>query len=159
MLDWLIDNGWALWLVLVLVLAGVEMLTLDLIFVMMSVGALSGLIVSLFGVPFPLQFVVAAVVSVVMIFVVRPIALRQLHKNDPELRTNAERLIGESALTIEPVDAVTGTVKIEGDTWSARSEDGTAINMGERVLVKRIEGAIAIVSTRPTSLPAVGEQV
>ncbi|WP_026530668.1 NfeD family protein [Haematomicrobium sanguinis] len=157
MLDWLVQNGWALWLVLVLVLAGVEMLTLDLIFIMMSVGALSGLIVSLFGVPFPLQFVVAAVVSLVMIFVVRPIALRQMHKNDPELRTNADRLIGESALTIEPVDSVTGTVKIEGDTWSARSEDGTAISVGEKVLVTRIDGAIAIVSTRPATTTEFGK--
>ena len=45
MIEWLVANSWVLWLVVFLILAIVEMMTLDLFFIMMSSGAL----VALFG--------------------------------------------------------------------------------------------------------------
>ena len=42
MLEWLPENWWALWLTVFLVFAVVEMITLDLFFIMLGGGALAG---------------------------------------------------------------------------------------------------------------------
>lgn len=145
MLDWIITNIWLLWLVLFLVLAVVEMLTLDLFFIMLSMGALAGLVASFATGSFFIQAIVFCIVALAMILFVRPVALRHLRKGPPEQRSNIDRLIGEMALTLEPVSTASGIVKIGGDTWSARTASGSEIPAGRKVSVTRIEGATAIV--------------
>lgn len=156
MLEWIIENVWVLWLVLFLVLAVVEMLTLDLFFIMLSVGALAAVATSFLTGSFFIQCIVFCIVALAMILFVRPVALRHLRKGPPEQRSNIDRLIGEMALTLEPVSAASGIVKIGGDTWSARAASGGEIPAGEKVSVTRIEGATAIVAAvndAPASRP------
>ncbi len=150
MLDWLMENTWILWLVLLLGLAAVETLTLDLFFIMLATGALGGLVASLAGAAFFVQVVIFCVVSLLMILLVRPVALKHLKAGPHEQRSNIDRLVGESALTLEPVTGRSGTVKIGGDTWSARTSDGSSVPAGERVSVSSIDGATAVVSGTST---------
>lgn len=145
MFEWLSQNWWALWLTVFLVFAAVEMLTLDLFFIMLGGGALAGLVADFAGADLWLQIVVFCVVSLLMIAFVRPITLKHLHKGPAELRTNVDRLIGESALVMEAVSATGGRVKIGGDVWSARSESGV-LTEGQRVIVAAIDGATAVVA-------------
>lgn len=144
-MEWLLDNGWILWLVLFLGLAAVETLTLDLLFLMLSVGALAALVATFVGAGFVLQIVVFAVVSLLMILLVRPVAVRHLRKGPRDQLNNIDRLVGASAVALEPVTAHSGTVKIGGDTWTARSSDGAALPAGTRLSVARIDGATAVV--------------
>ncbi|MBT1001762.1 NfeD family protein [Paenarthrobacter sp. DKR-5] len=145
MLDWLVGNGWALWLAVFLVLAVVEMLTLDLFFIMMSGGALAALVAYFLGTPLWLQIVVFCVVALLMILFVRPLGLRHLRKGPPEQRTNVDRLLGQPAVVLEDVSEAGGLVKIGGDTWTARSR-GEIFPAGTRVAVSEISGATAIVA-------------
>ena len=144
-MEWLLDNGWILWLVLFLGLAAVETLTLDLFFLMLSVGALAALVATFAGAGLVLQIVVFAVVSLLMILLVRPIAVRHLRKGPADQLNNIDRLVGAPALALEPVTAHSGTVKIGGDTWTARSADGAALPAGTRLSVAMIDGATAVV--------------
>lgn len=148
MFEWLGENWWALWLTLFLAFAVVEMLTLDLFFIMLGGGALAGLIADFAGADFWLQIVVFCVVSLLMVVFVRPVALKHLKKGPAEQRTNIDRLIGESALVMETVSTTSGLVKIGGDVWSARSENGV-LNAGQSVVVSAIEGATAVVAPQP----------
>ena len=145
MFEWLSQNWWALWLTVFLVFAAVEMLTLDLFFIMLGGGALAGLVADFAGADLWLQIVVFCVVSLLMIAFVRPITLKHLHKGPAEQRTNVDRLIGESALVMEAVSATGGRVKIGGDVWSARSDSGV-LTEGQRVIVAAIDGATAVVA-------------
>lgn len=145
MLDWLVQNTWILWLVLMLGLAAVETLTLDLFFLMLATGALAGLIGALAGAAFFIQVVIFCVVSLLMVLLVRPVALKHLKRGSAEQLSNVDRLIGERALTLEPVTGLSGTVKIGGDTWTARTADGSSLPAGSRVTVSRIDGATAVV--------------
>jgi membrane protein implicated in regulation of membrane protease activity len=156
MLEWLVINSWVLWLALFLILAIVEMMTLDLFFIMMSFGALIALFTALLGWPFWIQVVVFCVVALLMVLVVRPVGLRHLRRGPRDQATNVDRLIGESAMALEPVTDHSGMVKIGGDTWTARSSDGSAIPAGARVAVARIEGATAVVypAAEPGPYPA-----
>ncbi|NKX49657.1 NfeD family protein, partial [Arthrobacter deserti] len=63
MLDWLVTNSWVLWLALFLLLAMVEIMTLDLFFIMLSAGALAALFAALVGAPFWAQVVIFCVVA------------------------------------------------------------------------------------------------
>ncbi len=145
MFAWLGENPWILWLVLFLGLAAVETLTLDLLFLMLSLGALAALAASFVTGSFFLQGIVFCVVSLLMVLLVRPIALRHLKAGPGEQRSNIDRLIGEPALALETVTSYSGTVKIGGDTWSARTLGGLSVPAGTRVAVARIEGATAVV--------------
>jgi membrane protein implicated in regulation of membrane protease activity len=148
MFEWLGENWWALWLTVFLAFAVVEMLTLDLFFIMLGGGALAGLLADFAGADFWLQIVVFCVVSLLMVVFVRPVALKHLKKGPAEQRSNIDRLIGESALVMETVSTTSGLVKIGGDVWSARSEAGV-LNAGQRVVVSAIEGATAVVAPQP----------
>lgn len=148
MVEWLAENWWALWLTIFLVFAVVEMLTLDLFFIMLGGGALAGLISAFAGADLWLQIVVFSVVSLLMIGFVRPVALKHLRSGPADQRSNIERLIGESALVVEPVSSNGGLVKIGGDVWSARSESGVLIP-GQHAVVRAIDGATAVVVPQP----------
>lgn len=148
MFEWLGENWWALWLTVFLAFAVVEMLTLDLFFIMLGGGALAGLLADFAGADFWLQIVVFCVVSLLMVVFVRPVALKHLKKGPAEQRSNIDRLIGESALVMETVSTSSGLVKIGGDVWSARSENGV-LNAGQRVVVSAIDGATAVVAPQP----------
>lgn len=147
MFEWIGENWWALWLTLFLAFAAVEMLTLDLFFIMLGGGALAALVADFAGADLWLQSVVFCIVSLLMIAFVRPITLKHLHKGPAEKRTNVDRLIGETALVMEPVSSTGGRVKIGGDIWSARSESGVLAE-GQRVIVAAIEGATAVVAAQ-----------
>ena len=61
--------------------------------------------------------------------------------------TNADRIIGQTAVVTEPIDNVleTGAVKINGKIWTARSTTDAQIAIGTRVTVVEIRGVKAIV--------------
>lgn len=145
MFEWLGENWWALWLTVFLAFAVVEMLTLDLFFIMLGGGALAALVSHFAGADLWLQIVVFCIVSLLMIVFVRPVAMKHLRKGPADQLSNVDRLIGQSALVMESVSTAGGLVKIGGDVWSARSTGGT-IAAGESVLVTRIDGATAVVS-------------
>lgn len=148
MFEWLAENWWALWLAAFLGFAVVEMLTLDLFFIMLGGGALAGLVADLAGADLWLEIVAFCVVSLLMIGVIRPVALKHLRRGPADQRSNVERLIGESALVMEAVSANGGRVKIGGEVWSARSETGS-MAPGEHAVVSAIDGATAVVVPEP----------
>ena len=142
---------WLLWLVAALVLAGVEVVTLDLIFIMLAVGALAGALAAVVTDAVVVQALVAAAASVGMLAAVRPVALRHLKSSRGELRSGVAGLVGRSALVLERVDEHGGRIKLAGEVWSARSYlPGDAIEPGSTVDVVEIDGATALVyESRP----------
>lgn len=136
---------WAWWLLLALALIGIEVLSLDLLFASFAIGALAAAATSAIGGPVLVQVVVGSIVAVVTVFLLRPLALRLLHKGGLVV-TNVDALLGAPALVLERVDARDGRVKVGGEIWSARSHHaGASIDPGTSVTVVRIDGATAIV--------------
>ncbi len=139
------DYDWALWLGLAVLLGVVEVTTLDLIFLMLSAGALAGGAVAFAGGAVLLQVVAALAVAVAMLGVVRPVALRHLRVPSVS-RTGVAALIGQPAVALEQVDGRSGMIKLKGEVWSARTYDPShVIEAGRTVEVVQIDGATAIV--------------
>ncbi|WP_431709295.1 NfeD family protein [Glutamicibacter uratoxydans] len=142
--EWVLENAWVIWLAAFLLLAIIEMLSLDLYFIMLGVGSLGGLTVALADGPGWLQVVVFCLLSLAMIFLVRPIAMKHLRRSPEGYRTNIERLIGKDALVLEPVSRVSGSAKIAGEVWTARTDSSQpAMDPGTYAVVSRIDGATA----------------
>lgn len=148
-MDWLRDHGWQTWLIVALLLAAAEMATLDLTLLMMAVGAGVGCLLNALGFNIWVQVIGAAVTAVALLAFVRPSIVRRLHAG-PTLETGPRALVGTSGLVLERVTAHEGRVKLNGETWSARTlEESWVIEPGSKVGVVEIDGATAVV--RPIS--------
>lgn len=128
------------WLILLLLFAGLEAVTVGLTSIWFAAGALAALITALAGGPVGLQVALFLVISLLCLIAVRPLARRYLN---PRIQpTNADRVIGTQAKVTEDIDNLQskGEVTIGAMPWSARSEDGAPIPAGALVRVLRIEG-------------------
>ena len=137
---------WAWWLGAALVLAVVEILSLDLVLIMFAGGALVAGLLGALGVPLPLQIVGFAVASALLLFALRPWLLRHLRDRVPLVETNAAALRGRTAVVVSDVTERAGRVKLAGEVWTARTENDEVVPVGEEVVVVRIMGATAIVT-------------
>lgn len=150
--DWLGNNGWAIWFSVALLLAIAEILSLDLVLIMLAIGALAGGITAAF-VPslWWLQILVAVVVSVLTLLLVRPTVMKRVH-NLPGYRSSFASIVGKEGRVTEEVTAAGGAVKIDGQAWSARAyDDDMVIGPGTEVEVFELDGAVVVVY--PRNLP------
>ncbi len=134
---------WAIAFVLFLVL---EVSTsMALISIWFSASALITLILSLF-VDSPLaQCVIFVVISCILFALTRPLVKKLKRKH---IETNALLDIGKKALVTKEIDndKAPGRVKLDGVDWMALSTDSTVLEVGETVIVDKIEGAKLYVS-------------
>jgi membrane protein implicated in regulation of membrane protease activity len=128
------------------VLAVGEMLTLGFFAGPIAIAAVTAAIVALAGGGLALQWIVFTAMSAASLVLLRPIARRHLH-TPARLRTGTAALVGAPAVVLERVDRDSGSVKLAGEVWSARSYDEDhAFEPGTRVEVMKIDGATALVS-------------
>jgi membrane protein implicated in regulation of membrane protease activity len=135
------------WLIIGIALVVAEVFTVDLVLLMLAVGAFAGAGTALVTDSLVAQVLVFAVVSVLALAGVRPlIKKRMLHHTDDGTPLSVAAVEGSEAVVLERVDTDHGLVKIQGDTWTARAFDATQVlEPGERVKVVDVKGATALV--------------
>lgn len=136
-----------IWLGVTVLAAAVEAAVPALVSIWFIPGGILALIASLAGGSVPLQIGLFLAGSVVSLALTRPLA-RRLQKPGP-ISTNADRVIGATAVVTEAVDNLQGAgrVSVMGNSWAARSDrGGETISTGETVTVVRIEGVKLIVT-------------
>lgn len=142
---------WIAWLVLALIFVIVELLTLEFTFLMLAGGTLiGGLGANLLSAPWWLQVGAAAAVSALLLFTIRPLLLRVLHRSSAHIPTNVDALAGIGARVLVPFVDGAGSVKLDnGETWTARLADGhPAAEVGARLVVLAVHGATVEVGAR-----------
>jgi membrane protein implicated in regulation of membrane protease activity len=136
---------WLLWLIAALGLAGAEALTGDLFLLMLSGGALAAVGSNLIFDNYVIDGVVFAVVSVLLLVLVRP-ALKRRFTAGTGLLDRPKELEGKSALVLDRVGRHAGQVKLDGEVWTARPlNDNDVYEPGDHVTVVHIDGATAVV--------------
>jgi len=133
------------WLILVAVMLIIEIFTLGLTTIWFSLGAVAAAIAAGAGAPLWIQILLFSVVSVVIMILVRPFAMKVMDRN--RTRTNIEEVIGEQAEVMEEIDnqREQGKVRFRGVEWMARSVDGKEIAAGEMVKVEAVSGVKLLV--------------
>ena len=144
-MDWIRDHAWETWLALTLILGVAELASMDLILLMLAVGALVGMLVSL-GAGFAVSAIAAAIASVACLALVRPALVKRLHSG-PELSLGHGKLVGQQGVVTERItEHEPGRVKVGGEIWSAKPYDeSSAIDPGSTVEVLEIRGATVYV--------------
>lgn len=135
------------WLVVFVVLVGIELATLALTTVWFAGGAFAAFLVSLIGAGIELQLAAFLVVSFVLLFLTRPFAVRCINKNT--VKTNVEGLIGKTARVTQTIrnELEEGLAVLDGQEWTARSlEPDQEIPEGTMVRVEKIQGVKLIVT-------------
>jgi membrane protein implicated in regulation of membrane protease activity len=162
-MTWITDHPVLAWIGLALVLAAIEVATLDFFFLMLAGSALAGAALAGVGAPFPAQVVLAVVAGFLSVGVLRPVLTRRLGAGTGG-QTGTAALVGRTALVVESVSGLGGRIKLAGEIWSARTvESGRAATApeqplppGQTVRVIDIDGATAVVAAvgpEPESAP------
>lgn len=134
------------WGIILAIAVITEFATLNLVSIWFIFGAIVSLIAALLGASIALQFILFVVLSgvgfLIFFFAIKPRLAKRVVR-----ATNADRIIGQEGVVIEPIDSIKGTgqIKVQGQVWSARVEGEGTIAEGELVHVLGIAGVKAIV--------------
>lgn len=161
--EWLRDSPqWLWWVGAALAFGIVEMTTLDLIFLMLALGALTAAIVAGAGIGLVWQVLIFAVAAGLFVFALRPVALKYWNLEGRGGPMGIEAHIGHTATVLREVTDRAGLVKLRGEEWTARADlEGAVLPEGSLVTVVRIDGATAVVTPaapedRPFDTPTLG---
>ena len=134
-----------MWLILVVAFSIIEISTFNLVTIWFASGALVAMIVSLFNIDFVWQMWIFIIVSAVTLILTKPLIKKKL--NIKKTETNADRVIGKTVIVTDDIssDKFAGEVKVNGQTWSAVSENEEIIPKDSKVKIIRIEGVKLVV--------------
>jgi membrane protein implicated in regulation of membrane protease activity len=114
-----------LWIGILIAAIVIETMTMGLTSIWFSGGALAAVIVELLNGSIAIQVIVFLVISLILLFYTRPIAVK--HFNQKREKTNLDSVIGKTAVVTIPIHNLkeTGQVMLEGKEWTARSTDSS----------------------------------
>ena len=137
------------WLVIFIVLLVIEIITMGLTTIWFAGGALMALLMAFIGFGLPVQIGVFLVVSVALLILTRPVAVKFF--NTERQKTNAESLIGQQAVVLKDVDTLhaAGLVEVNGQEWSAKTDEPNGFIPKDSVVsIEGIQGVKLIIKAK-----------
>ena len=134
------------WLLLAALFIVIEIISLGLTTIWFAGGAFVAALAGLAGVSLTIQVALFLIVSIILLVLTRPIAVKYLDSKTQ--KTNSEALIGQKAVVLQTIDNLKteGQVKVNGMEWTARAKtDEMVIPEGEVVTILEIQGVKLIV--------------
>ena len=141
------------WLIAFVILVGIEIMTTALTTIWFAGGAVIAFFAAVFGAPVPVQLLVFVVISFILLFLTRPLAVKYI--NTSTVKTNVDSLIGKEARVTAEINNAKecGSVSVQGQEWTARSaEEDVVYSKGTRVWIREIQGVKLIVSNEKARL-------
>ena len=141
-------DAWVIWILVAVAFGVGEVLTTSFVLAPFAFGAFVAALVAALGGGAVGSWGVFLIISMLVLWVVRPIA--KAHLTTPaQLRTGTAALVGKRAIVLERIanDEGVGCVRVDGEVWTARAyDDETVIDAGTPVQIIEIRGATALVS-------------
>ena len=138
MVSWPMES-WLVWVALLVLFLIGEGFSQSFLTIWLAVGSLAGLVAERLQLSFTWQIVFFSFISLLCIFLLRPISVRILHKATQA--TNIAALIGQRALALNNIDCFElGQAKINGQIWSAIAVEGSSITQGCYGIIREIRG-------------------
>ena len=134
------------WLLLAALFIVIEIISLGLTTIWFAGGAFVVALAGLAGVSLTIQVALFLIVSIILLVLTRPVAVKYLDSKTQ--KTNSEALIGQKAVVLQTIDNLKteGQVKVNGMEWTARAKmDEMVIPEGEVVTILEIQGVKLIV--------------
>jgi membrane protein implicated in regulation of membrane protease activity len=131
---------WWIWVLIGFALLAVEMTATTMHVGFFGLGAfIEGLLVAL-GVAGPLwaQILTCTIVSLVLLFFVRPPVMKRLRLNESRV---VDSLVGESAIAIDGIaSGAIGKAEMRGSSWNAMNAGSNPLLPGQRARGERVDG-------------------
>ncbi len=137
---------WGVWLIAAGIFFIIEIATVGFLIFWLGIGALFAMFASFFTDSIIAQTVVFVVTSSILIPLTKPLADKFTGKKT--IPTNTYSLINKHGIVITEINPIEGTglVKVNGETWSAKSEDESIIAKDTEIEVLSIDGVKLIVT-------------
>lgn len=142
-------NMTTIWLIVFVVCIVAEIISMGLTTIWFAGGALIATVAAAIGAPLWMQIAIFAVVSLVLLYFTRPVAVKYFNKD--RVKTNAESMVGKQAIVISEIDNLQGIgqVTVGGQEWSARTiEEGITLPVGSVVVIRAISGVKLMVEEK-----------
>lgn len=133
-----------IWAVVFIGAIVIEAASVEMVAIWFMPGALAAFVLSFFGVYEWVQCVVFVAITAVLLIVAMPIFRKYVKKRVGQAKTDIDLLIGRYATVEEEIDSSldSGSVKINGQLWSARMTDPAVVaKIGEHVVIEAVEGS------------------
>ncbi len=144
-------EAWIIWIIVAVLLVGVEVLTQMVWTLCLAIGCLFAIVASLLGLDLAWQAGLAGAAAIVAYFALTPLLRKwqkRVHARDAHaVRTGMDALLGRRAAVVEEIrPGETGRVKIDGDNWQAVAPSAqSALMPGETVVVEGYDSIILTV--------------
>lgn len=150
--SWFMDYSVYFWIVMTILFLFAELNTPGLFFfISFAVGSLCAAVLALFGYSLVIQCLGGLLVSIISFFLLKKY-LKKTQMSEvfyDDHHTNIYALAGKSGVVMKSIEADrTGSVKVGGEVWRARSEKGETIEKGKMVSVLKIEGNTVVVKEK-----------
>lgn len=133
-------HAWQLWILAAIIAGSLEMALPGFVMLWFCVGALVASLAAGVGLGINVQLALFTLVSVALFAASRTLFKNAFMRNASTLKTGVEAMVGQEAVVTESlVEGHGGTVRINGELWSARPLGGPVAE-GERVIVEQVEG-------------------
>jgi membrane protein implicated in regulation of membrane protease activity len=136
------------WIAVIVLCAVFEVVTIGLTTVWFAIGGAVALLLAIFAVSPGFQALAFLAVSIPLLVLTRPLLVKRLRLGKD--KTNVDALIGVVGLVTEDIKELgTGQVRINGQLWTARTDQESALAKDTRIQVDRVEGVKLVVSPVP----------
>lgn len=137
---------WSFWLIASGIFFIIEIATVGFLVFWLGIGALLAMITSFITDSIIAQTIVFVVSSCILIPLTKPLADKFIGKKT--VATNSYSLINKHGIVIQDINPIQGIgqVKINGEIWSAKTEDESVIKKDTEIKVLKIDGVKLIVS-------------
>lgn len=110
------------WLIIIIILAIIEVLTVDLVTIWFIASAILALITSFFINNFIVQFAIFVVFGIIFLILTRPLIKKT--KGKEKVKTNIDRVVGMNGVVTEDIKKnKAGEVKVDGKLWTAIADE------------------------------------
>ena len=137
---------WILWLIAAGIFFIIEIATVGFLIFWLGIGAILAMVTSFITDSIIIQTIVFVVSSSILIPLTKPLADK--FGNKKVVPTNSYSLINKRGIVIMDIDPIKGVgqVKVNGQIWSAKTEDDSIISKDSEITVDKIDGVKLVVS-------------
>ncbi len=137
---------WQIWLIISGLFFIGEIITVGFLVFWLSIGSLIAMVISIFAPDaIVLQTAIFVISSALLILFTKPLVNKYINKKT--VPTNSYSLIGKKAIVLTDINSLeaTGQVKVNGEVWSAKTDNEEIIKNGTEVEILQVDGVKLLV--------------
>lgn len=140
---------WEFWAIAAILMVVVEIFTVAFFAASISVGCIFSAVGAGLGANAEWQLVLFSTGTTAAYVLLRPMYLKYLQHAGSSVKTNAEALVGKTGRVTQTIDneKESGRVAIDGDDWKAVAASNEVIQIGEKVVVVKIQSIVLTVKS------------